>query len=117
VENAPLATVEQWWANEQVVIAAERRDVAYRSRDQAIWAVDRLHHEDEARERYCSCGKRTDQCKELDAIATVREALIKWENNQVDRLNRDLPHGLPDDHPELFKYKGYSHRYWHRPAG
>jgi hypothetical protein len=60
VEGAPLPAVERWWSNEQVAAASQERDAAYRSRDhayRALWAVDRLHHEDENRDRYCSCDQ------------------------------------------------------------
>lgn len=121
VESAPLGTVQHWWVDEQIANAVDQRDSAYRSRDhayRALWAVDELHHEDDARDRYCSCGRRVDQCKVFDAIAPAVNALRKWEKNQMDRLHRDLPHGLPDEHPEVLKQCGSSrHRIRHRPAG
>lgn len=116
VESAPLATVEKWFADEQVVAATTQRDTAYRSRDQAyraLWAADRLHHEDETRDGYCACGHRADRCKELDAIAPAANALIRWENNQIERLRSGLPEGLPDEHPEVLKL-GYDRRHTRR---
>jgi hypothetical protein len=38
---------------------------------------------------------------ELAAIRPAVDALIKWENNQINRLLHGHPHGLPDDHPEV----------------
>ena len=90
--------------------AWEQRDAAYRSRDhayRALWAVDRLHHEDEARDGYCGCGRHADRCMVLAAIWPAVDSLIKWEKNQIDRLQRGQPHGLPAEHPEVLKHSGY----------
>jgi hypothetical protein len=116
VENAPLAAVEQWFASEQVAAATTQRDSAYRSRDhayRALWAADRVHHEDESRDGYCSCSKRTDRCKELGALAPAVNALLKWENNQIERLRSGLPDGLPNEHPEVLKL-GHDRRHIQR---
>jgi hypothetical protein len=116
VENAPPETVQQWWESEKVTEAHTQRNQAYRSRDlpyRSLWAVDQLHHDDDHRSGYCSCGKRTTVCKELDAIAPAKQALDRWEGNQLDRLGRQLDHGLPNEHPEVLKL-GSTYRRFHR---
>jgi hypothetical protein len=96
------------------------RDQAYRSRDhayRALWAVDRLHREDDTRAGFCGCGRQADRCNELQAIVPAVGALNRWEGHQIDRLTRDLEHGLPDEHPEVLK-RGFGHRrIQYRPAG
>jgi hypothetical protein len=113
VESAPLPAVERWFADEQVVAAHSQRDSAYRSRDhayRALWAAGRLHHEDYTREGYCSCGRRLNQCKELEAIASVAHTLDKWEEDQIERLQLGQPDGLPAEHPEVLKYGSHDRR-------
>lgn len=120
IDNAPLATVEQWFANEQVAAAMTQRDSAYQSRDhayRALWAADRLHHEDESRDEYCSCGQRADRCKEFGALAPAVNALMRWENKQIERLKSGLPDGLPDNHPEVLKLGYQRRRIQRRQAG
>lgn len=113
VENAPLAAVEQWWADEQIRVAHDQRDAAYRSRDhayRALWAADRLHHEDEQRDRYCICGRQINQCKELQAVESAADSLLHWERGQIDRFQQGLSHGLPDEHPEVLRSGQNHHR-------
>lgn len=107
VESAPLPAVARWFADEQVIAAHSQRDSAYRSRDhayRALWAADRLHHENYSREGYCACGRRLHQCKELGAIASAATALDKWEKEQIERLRLSQPDGLPAEHPEVLKH-------------
>ena len=104
LEQRPVATVQQWWNSVQINAAEEKRDAAYRSRDFAmarIWSLDRLHHTDDRRHNYCSCGKETSKCREWKILYEVTVALDRWEERQVERLRGDLPHGLPNDHPEV----------------
>lgn len=111
VESAPLPAVERWFADEQVVAAHGQRDSAYRSRDhayRALWAADRLHHEDYTRQGHCSCGRRLNQCKELEAIASATAALDKWEKAQIERIRLGQPDGLPAEHPEVLKHGSHT---------
>ena len=121
LETAPLPSVERWWANEQVAAAMKQRDDAYRSRGhayRALWAVDRLHHDDSTRDGYCACGKRSSKCRELEVVASTADSLTKWETRQIDRLRRDLPDELPDTHPEVLKHRGYGrYRGWNHTTG
>ena len=114
VEDASPLAVQQWFASDRVAQANDQRDAAYRSRDhayRALWAADHLHHEDEWRDGYCSCGQPAAQCKELGAISPVVTTLHRWEHTQLERLYRGLDHGLPDEHPEVLKL---SPRGWRR---
>lgn len=113
VENAPWPTVEHWYQSEQVADATRKRDSAYRSRDRAfraLWFIDQVHHEDAGRANYCACGNRAEKCQVLDALEPVRDALYKWENQQIDRLRSDREHGLPHEHPEVLRHGGRWYR-------
>lgn len=115
VEKAPLASVERWWTNAQVAEATRKRDHAYRSRDyafRALWAINRLHHQDETRDGYCSCRRRADSCKELSALTPELSALTRWEKNQIDRIRSGQSHELPDEHPEVLKRRAYRRNPW-----
>lgn len=106
IDQRPVATVERWFQGEAITAAHVERDNSYRSRDRAlqiIWNLDKLHHDDERKNNLCRCGKRTHQCREWKVLEPTRAFLYKSENQQVDRLKRNLPHGLPDDHPEVLK--------------
>jgi hypothetical protein len=101
--------VERWLADEEVKAALEKRDGAYRSRDFAfatIWRLAKLHHPDEHRDGWCSCGRKDDRCKELEAIYPELHALRHWEETQIQRLHDELEHGLPNDHPEVMRLGG-----------
>lgn len=114
-----LPEVEKWWTSEQVQDANNKRDSAYRSRDaafRALWGVAELHVEDRDKKYHCTCGKTVHKCKEYNAIAGSIQALLKWENAQLDRLKQDLDHGLPDNHPEVLK-RGLGRRRYHSQAG
>jgi hypothetical protein len=56
-------------------------------------------HRDAGRSR-CGCTLAIAECvtrAELEAHAD----LTRWENQQVDRLRRGLPHSLPRNHPKV----------------
>lgn len=113
LENAPWPTVQHWFEGEQVTEALGKRDSAYRSRDhafQALWAIDQDHLEDDNRAGYCACGERTAQCTTFSNLERVRGALYRWESHQIDRLQSDLEHGLPNQHPEVQRRNGQWHR-------
>ena len=106
-----MPLVEKWLNGEAVAEARDRRDAAYRARDRAfraIWSLDRLHGTSERDENQCACGKRLSKCREAEALQPVVEVLMRWENDQIDRLRRGLPCGLPQEHPEMQKYGPYS---------
>jgi hypothetical protein len=112
LKNRPVATVMAWIESENIAEALNLRDAAYRSRDHAlsvIWHIDRLHHDHDEKDNHCSCGKGASKCKEHEALERIVEALDRWEESQIDRLKRDLEHGLPRDHPEVLKH-GRSYR-------
>lgn len=114
LDGAPPPTVERWWVSEQLADADESARHAYRSRDHAyrtLWFVVRLHHDDDNRDRHCSCGKRTAQCHEFKAIANIVPTLRRWEEKQIERLRDDLDHGLPDEHPEVLRLRRPRHRW------
>lgn len=109
VENAPWPTVEHWYQSEQVTDATRKRDSAYRSRDhafRALWFIDQVHHEDVGGANHCTCGAPAELCKMFTALEPVRDALYKWENQQIDRLRSDREHGLPHEHPEVLRLGG-----------
>jgi len=101
--------VEQWLADEEVRTALEKRDRAYRSRDFAfatLWRLAKLHHPDDHHDGRCSCGRHEDTCKELQAISPELGMLRRWEETQIERLDDQLEHGLPDDHPAVMRSGG-----------
>ena len=116
LRDGPLATVEAWWNSLVIAEANDKRDAAYRSRDHAVrvlWHLDKLHH-DGGQPNHCSCGKTTSKCKEWQLMDEHRSFLYSWERKQIERLEDDLDHGLPDDHPEVLKRVGSSYRPFRR---
>jgi len=106
LDARPVASVEKWYQGLEIQTALQEKEQAYRSRDNAlsiIWNLDKLHHDHPSKDHYCSCDKRTSQCEEWKVLERTRAFLYKWEDQQVQRLKKDLPHGLPDDHPEVLK--------------
>ncbi len=100
ISQHPVASVEAWFKGEEISAAHRARDESYRSRDRALgilWNLDALHHDDQSRGHFCSCGKPTPQCREWNILETTRSFLYAWEQRQVDRLRRYLPHALPDN--------------------
>lgn len=112
---AELPAVERWWADERVAAAHTERDRAYKSRShvyRVLWALTELHHESLHSDR-CSCGKQRNGCKELAKVRRVEGGLRKWERNEIERMERGEPHGLPDEHPEVLKQgPGYRRPSW-----
>lgn len=88
----------------------EERQRAYRARDRAmreLFRVYNLHHEVERQE--CVCGKPIDRCDVGTLIEENVSWLREWERNQIERARKNLPHGLPYEHPE-------NRDAWHRYA-
>jgi hypothetical protein len=85
----------------QIQAAQEEAQRAFRSREnawQALCEVRLLHRE--AADGRCRCGARFDRCAEAQIVDRY-PALVKWENEQYDRLRRGLIHALPDGHPAV----------------
>jgi hypothetical protein len=86
-----------------VVRRAERNtELANRRTDRlmgALWRIDRLHHDDEARAGHCSCGRPVAKCPESLAIDAQRQAVHDWETRNVALLQRGERHALDDTHP------------------
>jgi hypothetical protein len=91
----------------EIVTRAERKaELANRRTDwamAALWRVERLHREDQARPLNCVCGKSLVACAEWKAIEPVRQSMRDWESRNVRLLAEGKRHGLPDDHPEVLK--------------
>lgn len=104
-ESTPLGGIKAWLQEGIVLDAESKMRGAYRSRDRVmgtIWRLDRLHHESKS-QGVCSCGKKTDQCREFSALTSMVDLLDKWESKQIDFLDRGLEHNLPPEHPEVVK--------------
>jgi hypothetical protein len=111
-EQTPLGGIRAWLQEGIVLDAESKMRGAYRARDKVmgtIWRLDRLHHEGKDVDS-CSCGKRSQQCREFQALAPMVETLERWESKQVEFLRRELPHFLPNEHPEVAKRR--SSRGW-----
>ena len=109
----PMASLQGWWDSIQIGEANDARDRSYRSRDhalRALWRLDKLHH-DGSTPNHCSCGKTTGKCSEWKVIEDDREFLYRWESKQIERLQADQDHGLPDEHPEVMRTGRRSWRY------
>lgn len=108
--------VERWLADEAVTTAHEQRDIAYRSRNYAfesLWRLSLLHREHDTELALCACGRKSDRCKEFDAMRDSLGSVKHWEETQIRRLHDDLDHGLPSDHPEVLRLGGgYRRRHW-----
>lgn len=107
-EQTPLGGIRAWLQEGIVLDAESKMRGAYRARDKvmsSIWRMDRIHHESDKAE-VCSCGKRTDRCREFQALAPVVDTLDKWEVKQVEFLRKHLEHHLPREHPEVQKQRG-----------
>lgn len=108
-EQTPLGGIRAWLQEGIVLDAESKMRGAYRARDKimgTIWRIDRLHHEADTLDM-CSCGKRSDQCKEFKALAPVVETLDKWEAKQIEFLKKRFEHNLPREHPEVQKERSY----------
>lgn len=102
-EQTPLGGIRAWLQEGIVLDAESKLRGAYWARDKVmgtIWRFDRLHNDTE-KPGTCSCGKRTDQCKEFKTLAPVVDALYKWETKQLEVLRRGYEHNLPKEHPEV----------------
>ncbi|MGE2715141.1 hypothetical protein ACQI4L_13860 [Mycolicibacterium litorale] len=110
IRNGELnPAVEQWFADEEVRDALDKRNRAYRSRDfvfAALWGVARVHRPDEQNDGFCTCGRKESKCQVLQAIEPELRALDDWEDKQIERLRDDLDHGLPWNHPEVLRLGG-----------
>lgn len=112
-EQTPLGGIRAWLQEGIVIDAESKMRGAYRARDKVmgtLWRFDRLHHEADKPDM-CSCGERSDQCKEFETLASVIDALDKWETKQIEFLRKDVEHNLPREHPEVQKqrsYRGYA---------
>jgi hypothetical protein len=86
---------------DQIQAAQDEAQRAFRSREnawQALCEVRLLHRKDA--DGRCRCGERFDRCAEAQIVDRY-PALVKWENEQYDRLRRGLIHALPDGHPAV----------------
>ncbi|WP_069166717.1 hypothetical protein [Nocardia altamirensis] len=94
-------SVRRWLDDARVFEAEEKRDAAFRSRDRAmahLWMINELHHAIGIDELKCSCGRRTNGCREWQAMARIVGPLYSWEQKQKERQAAGLPHGLPDEY-------------------
>ena len=115
LRDGPLATVEVWWNSLVIAEANDKRDAAYRSRDHAVRVLCTSQVPSRRRPaNHCSCGKTTSKCKEWQLMDEHRSFLYSWERKQIERLEDDLDHGLPDGQPEVLKRVGSSYRPFRR---
>lgn len=68
-----------------------------------LWRFDRLHHENDKKTGYCTCGKPLTQCAESLALEPERQPLRDWERKNVALARDKKRHGLPPEHPEIEK--------------
>ena len=93
-------------ANTVAEQANVEKQTAFRIRDYAmarLWVVDEIHHADDEKNGHCTCGEDLAKCAVYEALAPIRNALYKWEIHQVERLEKNLSHGLPAEHAEVMK--------------
>lgn len=74
-------------------------------------ARNELHHAKNASMTQCSCGKATAHCKVWNTLEPERPHLERWERKQVERLEEDLQHGLPRDHPRVRECRDHGYRH------
>lgn len=70
-----------------------------------LWVVDEIHHANDENNGYCTCGADLTKCGVYEATTPMRNALYKCEIHQVERLQKDLSHGLPPEHPDVRKIR------------
>lgn len=112
-EREPGEALMRLLANTVAEKANEERERAYRTRDFAmarLWAVDELHHPDEAKHGLCTCGQNLRQCTTNSALEDQRNHIYKWELAQVQRLEKRLSHALPAEHPKVRESKSAADR-------
>ena len=91
-------------ANTVAEQANAEKEVAFRMRNYAmarLWVVDDFHHADDETNGSCTCGEILTRCNVYEALTPIRNALYKWEIHQVERLQKNLSHGLPPEHVEV----------------
>ena len=102
--RAPTGAIRSALDNELVTRAERTTALAYRRLDRtmtALWRVNRLHHDDEKKAGFCSCGTKTANCAEGLAIDGERQELAGWERRNLQLLHDGQRHGLPADHPAV----------------
>lgn len=90
--------------SETVRASYDDRNRAYRSRGRAnsvLWELLQMHNESESDPRTCICGESTAKCQEWQALSDIEPGISQWENRQIERLNKQLAHELPDSHPDV----------------
>lgn len=116
LRRAPEATVRAWFDSEAITAANAEVQKSYRSRNHALramWDVDRIHHVDEKRDGYCTCGEKDEVCPEWRALDPVRDMLYRWEEKELRRLEDGLDHGLPHHHPRVIAFLRQRARFIH----
>jgi len=101
--DAPLGELQNWVRSEVVTRAGSARDAAYRKRDAAmrvVWRIDKVHRKSE-RDTSCSCGRKANACRELQAVELFADDLDRWEDDQLARLSKGRECGLPREHPRM----------------
>jgi hypothetical protein len=101
--------------SEHVRAANDDRNRAYRSRGRAnsvLWELLQIHNESASDPRTCICGKPTTKCPEWQVLSDIEPGISQWEDRQIDRLNKELAHELPDSHPDVQRTGLDSH--WQR---
>ncbi len=104
----PVESIAIWLEGTKIAEAEERLD---RSRKfiarlfGVLWNVDGAHNRDEPHDDRCSCGLPEGKCPTLAALDPIRNALYKWEAEQVQRIRNGERHNLPDEHPEVLQHE------------
>ncbi len=112
----PVESIAKWFEGTKIAEAEERLD---RSRKfiarlfGVLWNVDGAHNRDEGHDDRCWCGLPEAKCRTLAALDPIRNALYKWEAEEVQRIRNGKRHDLPDEHPEVLKHEPWRAK---RPA-
>lgn len=95
--------------------AKDEKDRAY-SRESEVLAILLLDIEPQHRGKRgpiskCTCGALTSECAEWQAIEPLRDQLPYWEKQQLERMVKGRPFGLPRRHPRVRQVHGTTPRW------
>jgi len=94
--------VRELLENDVVRRADRATELANRRNDRvmaALWRLERLHREDDAKFGACACGKPIVTCAEFAAIEPERRTVREWETKNLALAADGKRHALPIDPP------------------
>lgn len=98
--------VRQLIENEVLTRAGRSTELLQRRIDRlmaVLWKIEALHHDNDKKIGYCTCGKPLINCGESLALESERQSLRDWERKNLALARTGKRHALPPEHPESAK--------------